>query len=337
VYSWFGRLAEADPVTNSVTQPDASTALGPEISDITIRGNRMAYVHWAFEHSIWQLTLRRTGHDRKPESPLQKGVQLIASTMREDTPQFSPDGEWIAFSSERSGSTDIWIGKCDGTGLRRLTFLDGFAGTPRWSPDGEWVAFDLRPPSSKPDIWLVRVAGGETHRLTTNTGGADVPSWSNDGRWIYFHARRDDQIWKIPSRGGNPVRLTQQGGFEAFESIDGNDLYYSKSQEHSGIWRMDLASATEAPVPELSTAGDYRQWAVGKTGIYFVPNDDALSNNAAVRLFDFVTRSVSKVANVGRLVTAGPGALAVSRDETHLLYVHVNRDNRNIMLVENFR
>ena len=38
----------------------------------------------------------------------------------------------------------------------------------------------------------------------------------------------------------------------------------------------------------------------------------------------------------GKLVTAGPGALAVSRDETALLYVHVDRDNRNVMLVEDF-
>jgi hypothetical protein len=40
---------------------------------------------------------------------------------------------------------------------------------------------------------------------------------------------------------------------------------------------------------------------------------------------------------VGKLATGGPGALAVSRDETRLLYVHMERDNRNIMLVENFR
>jgi hypothetical protein len=100
---------------------------------------------------------------------------------------------------------------------------------------------------------------------------------------------------------------------------------------------MDLANGSETPVPELTTTGDYRQWALGKTGIYFVPNDEAFNNNAAVRLFDLATRKISRVADVGRLVTAGPGALAISRDETRLLYVHVNRDNRNIMLVENFR
>ncbi len=352
VYPRFGRLAVVDPVSGSVTEPAAATALGPDIwesprwphtsgnhsvTDVTIRGNRMAFVQWVLANSIWQLTFRRAGHVRTPEMLTEPGVQLIASTMPEDTPQFSPDGEWIAFASERSGSTDIWIGRRDGSGLRRLTFLDGFAGTPRWSPDGQSIAFDLRPPSSTPDIWLVRVAGGETRRLATNTGGADVPSWSNDGRWIYFHAESDDQIWKVPSQGGKPVPLTRHGGFEGFESMDRKYLYYSKSEEHSGIWRMDLSNGSEAPVPELSGTGDYRQWALGGTGIFFVPYDEAFSKDAAVRFFDFATRSIVRVGTVGKLATAGPGALAVSRDETRLLYVHMDRDNRNIMLVENFK
>ncbi len=337
LYSWFGRLAEIDPMSGLVTQPALATALGPDVSDITIRGNRMAYVHWELEHSIWQLALHRTGGGQTLKISADPGMQLIVSTMREDTPQFSPDGKSIAFSSDRAGSTDIWVGRSGGSNLRRLTFLDGFAGTPRWSPDGESIAFDLRPPSSKPDIWLVRVAGGDTHQLTTKSGGADLPSWSNDGRWIYFHSPSDDQIWKVPTQGGKPVRLTRQGGFEAFESMNGKYLYYSNGQQHSGIWRMDLRNESEAPVPELSGTGDYRQWALGRTGIFFVPDDEAFSKDAAVRFYDFTTRRIVPVATVGRLVTAGPGALAVSRDESRLLYVHMERDNRNIMLVENFK
>ncbi|MFZ0589121.1 MAG: hypothetical protein WAM39_01440 [Bryobacteraceae bacterium] len=100
---------------------------------------------------------------------------------------------------------------------------------------------------------------------------------------------------------------------------------------------MDLSNGTEGPVPELSGTGDYRQWALGGAGIFFVPNDEAFSKDAGVRFFDFATRSIVRVATVGRLLTAGPGTLAVSRDERRLLYVHRERDNRNIMLVENFK
>ena len=337
VYSSFGRLAEVDPVSGSIAEPAAATAAGLDISDVSIRGNRMAFVRWTLEHSIWQLTLHGSRDGRTPKMSAAPAVQLISATRPDDTPQFSPDGEWIAFDSQRSGSPDIWIGKRDGSGLRRLTFLGGFAGTPRWSPDGQWIAFDFRPPSSRPDIWILRVAGGETRQLATNMGGANVPSWSNDGRWIYFHAWSDDQIWKLPSGGGKPVRVTRHGGFEAFESMDGKYLYYSKKQKHSGIWRIDLSTGIEAPVPELLRAGDYRQWALGGTGIFFVPNDEVFSKDAVVRFFDFATRKIVPVATVGRLERAGGGALAVSRDERSLLCVRMDRDNRNIMLVENFK
>jgi serine/threonine protein kinase len=336
VYSWFGRLAEVDPVSASVTRPPVATALGPDISDITISGNRMAYVHWTFEHSIWQLTLPLA--KMKPKNAARQNVQLIASTMREDSPQFSPDGEWIAFASQRSGSTDIWVGSRDGNALRRLTFLDGqSAGTPRWSPDGQWIAFDLRPPSSNPDIWVVRASGGAPRRITTLKGGADVPSWSQDGRWIYYHSRSDGQIWKTPWQSGNAVRVTQHGGFEGFESSDGKYLYYSKGDDEPGIWRVDFAASSEAPVPELKDAAQLRHWALAPNGIYYVPNSEAFRANAAVRFFRFATRKTTRVGVVGKLVTAGPGALAVSRDETRLLYVHMDRDNRNIMLAENFK
>ncbi|MBV8866147.1 MAG: hypothetical protein JO210_12205 [Acidobacteriaceae bacterium] len=134
-----------------------------------------------------------------------------------------------------------------------------------------------------------------------------------------------------------PVPLTRHGGFEGFESIDGKYLYYSGSEEHSGIWRINLSNGSEAPVPELSGTGDSRQWALGPTGIFFVPNDEAFRNDAAVRFFDFATGKIVRVATVGRLETAGGGALAVSRDETRLLYVHMDRDNRNIMLAESSR
>lgn len=179
--------------------------------------------------------------------------------------------------------------------------------------------------------------GGEPRRVANNSGGADVPSWSQDGAWIYYHSRLDGQIWKRPWQGGQAIQVTRQGGFEGFESADGKFLYYSKDDNNAGIWREDLGNGNEARVPELSEAGYYRHWALAPRGIYFVPNGEAFNKNAAVRFFDFATKKTSRIGVVGKLVTAGPGALAVSRDETALLYVHMDRDNRNVMLVENFK
>ena len=336
VYSWFGQLAKVDLANSSTKRLGAG--FGRNISDVSIRGKRMAYARWDFEHSIWKSHLRRAANTPAAKITAVSKIQLIASTLREDSPQISPDGEWIAFASERSGSTDIWVGRRDGSRTPACAFLDGqSAGTPRWSPDGKWLAFDVRPPSSKPDIYVVAAAGGAARRLTSKPDGADVPSWSNDGRWIYLHSRSDDQIWKISAEGGEVSPVTREGGFECFESVDGTYLYYSKSDGDSGIWRRDSRTGKEEAVPELAQAGQFRHWALGRDGIFFVPNAEAQSPDAAVRYLNFATRRTIRVAAVGKLVTAGPGALAVSKDEAYLLYVHVERDNRDIMLVENFQ
>ena len=57
----------------------------------------------------------------------------------------------------------------------------------------------------------------------------------------------------------------------------------------------------------------------------------------SARLNILILRTIVPVARVGRLERAGAGALAVSRDESSALYVHLHRDSRNSMLVDDFR
>jgi serine/threonine protein kinase/Tol biopolymer transport system component len=330
LFSWFGRMGEVDLSGATNRRPAHESRY--DILDITVRDKQMACVRWEFEHGIWSMELRRSG-DLVVAG---EKTQLITSTSWDDTPQFSPDGKWIAFSSGRSGTPEIWVAGADGLNVRRLTFFDGYyTGTPRWSPDGKQIVFDARPPASRPSIYVVPASGGRPIRLTNVDG--DVPSWSRDGRWIYFQSRAEDQIWKVPAAGGNAVPLTRGGGFEAFESADGRYLVYSKGDGPLGIWRLDLSTGREEPIPALADAGVYRHWALGPRGVYFVPNSEINSPQASIYLFDFATGQTSRVAQLGRLVAQGPGMLAVSPDETSLLYVPAGRDNRDIMLARDFR
>lgn len=327
LFSWLGRMGEVN--LNGATIRRPAHEFRYDIMDITVRGKQMACVRWEFEHSIWSLELHRSGE----RIVAGEKTQLIASTSWDNTPQFSSDGKWIAFSSGRSGAPEIWVAGADGLNVRRLTFFDGvLTGTPRWSPDGKQIVFDARPPASKPFIYVVPVAGGQPIRLTEG----DVPSWSRDGRWIYYHSRADEQIWKIPASGGHPVPATRGGGFEAFESADGRYLVYSKSDESLGIWRLDLSTGQEQPIPALAEAGELRHWALAPRGVYFVPNVEVNSPHAAIYFFDFATGQTSRIAELGRFIAPGPGMLAVSPDETSLLYVPAGRDNRDIMLAKDF-
>ena len=166
LFSWFGQMGEVDLSGAAIRQP--AHEFRYDVMDMTVRGKQMACVRWEFEHSIWSLDLRRSG-DRVVAV---KKTQLIASTSWDDTPQFSPDGKSIAFSSGRSGTPEIWVAGADGLNVRRLTFFDGLcAGTPRWSPDGKRIVFDARPPARNLPFTSsrLRVAGRSALRMPKET------------------------------------------------------------------------------------------------------------------------------------------------------------------------
>ena len=79
--------------------------------------------------------------------------------------------------------------------------------------------------------------------LTTFPGvNNGAPNWSRDGEWIYFYSSHDpgsSQLWKMPSQGGPPVRVTTNGGVYGIESMDRRFLYYAKFAE-PGIWKKSL-------------------------------------------------------------------------------------------------
>ena len=68
--------------------------------------------------------------------------QLASSTRVESSPDISPDGLRIAFTSNRSGSNEVWLADADGANPKQLTAL-GTTTHPRWSPDGRHLACDV--------------------------------------------------------------------------------------------------------------------------------------------------------------------------------------------------
>lgn len=102
-----------------------------------------------------------------------------------DEPAWSPDGQWIAFTSSRGtagpGRGSIWIMRADGSAKRQLVVHpgNGFDLSPSWSPDGQRIAFQ------RGGISIVTVATGEVVTLDL-PGISTHPSWSPDGRHIAF-------------------------------------------------------------------------------------------------------------------------------------------------------
>jgi eukaryotic-like serine/threonine-protein kinase len=303
-----------------------------------IRGTRLAYAAWRLNTNIWKVDLAvRPGGSREATSVPNR---LISSSRRQDSPQFSPDGKWIAFVSDRTGSEEIWVCDRDGSNERKVTSMGHtHTGTPRWSPDGRWIAFDSEREGS-PHIFIVSAAGGSARQLTSGTYADIVPSWSRDGNSIYFASARggDRQLWKVPATGGQPIRLTQGSGWEAFESADGRYLYYSRLGMN-GIWRLKVGGGNEELLPELASANTSRRyWALTPGGVYFVPaTKEPDKAEPTVRFYQFSTGQTTDVASLPGKLTSGPGAMAVSEDGRTLIYVRRDQEERDIMLVDAFR
>ena len=105
-------------------------------------------------------------------------------------PHWSPDAEWIAFSSDRDGNVEIYKVRPDGTDLTRLTRHDRFDCRPRWSRDGEWILFTSNR-SGNHDLFLMRDDGSEVRQLTTHRAMDDHAAWAPDGKSIAFVSMRD--------------------------------------------------------------------------------------------------------------------------------------------------
>jgi Tol biopolymer transport system component/DNA-binding winged helix-turn-helix (wHTH) protein len=323
-----------------------SGAFRPVLSHPAGSPARLAYARPVFDTNI---SVRET-------TPLSPPAHRVAGSTRPDThPQFSPDGRKLAFTSERSGSLQIWVANSDGSNPLQLTNLArGFINAPRWSPDGKVIVFTSTQNNNQ-DIYSVPADGGPLRRVTTAPSREGRPSWSRDGRWIYFYSNRTGrpEIWKIPAEGGEEIQVTMDGGHESFESPDGKLLYY----EDYGVKGLRSVSTANSAGPREGTVvlGSVRPgyWAVAEKGIYFVELDDksaapqvayyyfnvgtAVSIPSPIKFYDFQTRKITQIGVIEKGVIRGYPGFSVTWDGRYMAWSQVDQGESDLMMIENFR
>jgi Tol biopolymer transport system component len=117
---------------------------------------------------LWVVSLK----DSKP-------VQLTVGSESETRPAWSPDGEWIVFSSNRSGNPDLWAINSEGQELTQLTSTPSAETSPAWSPDGESIAY-VSTASGRMQLMLLDVKTREGRSLSpfgSETMEVKDPAW----------------------------------------------------------------------------------------------------------------------------------------------------------------
>jgi len=294
------------------------------------RPSRLVYVRYTDVRNIWRISTSAPG---APASSPPSAA--ITSTSLNMSPQFSPDGRRVAFDSDRSGPTEIWLADPDGSNAVQLTSMAAtmgarITGTPRWSPDGQLIAFDSNLEGHY-HVHVIPAAGGKPRRLTSDPADNHVPSFSRDGKWIYFSSNRtgEYQIWKIPVAGGEAVQVTHNTGFAAFESPDGAYVYYTQTAGAPGpLWRIPASGGQ--PVKVLEGVVQLA-FTVSDKGIYYI---DRPADETRLQFYNPASgRSTAVARNLGD-VSQG---LTVSPDGRTILYPRMDSPVNDLMLVENFR
>ncbi len=154
------------------------------------------------KYDVWLLPI--TG-DRKP-------IPLLQTEFNENHPQFSPDGQWLAYTSDETGAYEVYV-----------TALGGSAEDPR---------------------------ARRRNRRQISTGGGYQPRWRGDGRELYYlSADRRLHAVAIGFEGGSIAPGARQVLFEApVEMVAPNRSFYAPSADGQ---RFALAAAVEAAQPPI--------------------------------------------------------------------------------------
>src|SRR6266550_3849507 len=209
-------------------------------------------------------------------------AKLISGGMAFDSqPKFSPDGQWIAFLSDREGSENIWIMHPDGTGVKQVSKDPNNEFTsPGWAPDGKYIfvskaQFGI----GASEIWMYHVDGGSGVQITKSkptpaTKRNKRPNAmgvvaSPDGKYLYYAAKlgslsynQQFPSWHITRRDrktGDEDDLIHQikSAFRPVLSPDGKQvLYVSRYETESGLRLRNLESGEDRWVKYPVTRDD---------------------------------------------------------------------------------
>lgn len=180
-----------------------------------------------------------------PYKPAKSGGLTNLTNDRGDDlmPSWSPDGSKIAFTSNRAGTSDVYVMNADGTGVTRLTYSGGTETAPVWSPDGSKIVMDSDRDGNR-EIYSMNADGSKQTRLTFNpTSDCGPVSFSPDGERIAFARNASGEgpasdnfdIYSINIDGGDLRQLTTDPRFDAEPvwSPDGSRILFITGRDRN--------------------------------------------------------------------------------------------------------
>ena len=223
---------------------------------------------------------------------------LTLGTSLDRQPTYSPDGQLLAFSTNRAGNLDIWVIHLESGEVRRATDHPGTDWDPSFTPDGEHLVWSSDREGHF-EIWMSEPDGRNPRRVSEDGFDAENGSVTPDGEWLIYNSAHPEKsgVWKRNLESGEAVQLAS--GLTGVPEIspDGRHVLVVRSPSlgRGTIEVVRIADAVTEPfriecVMEAATAGSIlvgrSRWMPDGSGIAFLCDDDA--GQAGVYVQDFV-------------------------------------------------
>jgi hypothetical protein len=153
----------------------------------------------------------------------------------DETPVWSPDGQWVAWVTQRPGRPrQVVRRRADGIGEEEVVAsVEGHAHLHDWSPDGSALLFTMEAAKGARDVWLLAVAGAQQRPLVRGAFEDCNPRFAPDGRHVAYSSdesgRFEVYVVRVPELD-HKVQVSVGGGDRPVWSAGGREIVYRSSE-----------------------------------------------------------------------------------------------------------
>jgi Tol biopolymer transport system component len=210
------------------------------------------------------------------------GTRLTSHPSDDDFPVWSPDDEWIVFSSNRSGRYDLYRIPSSGAGAEELLYAAGSSEDPEsWSSDGHHIVFTVGHGAVEQDLWVLSLPDRRADRLFRTPFREYQGLFSPNARWIAYISADETQHREIYLRSfpisDTKWRISTGGGIWPRWRRDGRELFYVTTDAPRKLMAVEVKAegSFEAGLPralfELPATSALEGWfAVSADGQRFL-------------------------------------------------------------------
>ncbi len=223
-----------------------------------------------------------------------------------DESDWSPDGKTIAFISNISGRSNIWLVPANGGWPKQLTISDQQQAYLTWSGDGKWIAFMSDYDGDEQwDIFLVSPSNGEVINLTNSPDASEeLPSWSPDGKKIVYKVREKDassyEIYVMDIYSRKVQKLTSKTPDEFYNekpvwSLDGLYVAYTQFSADGSTSNIFTTEVATGKTLNLTSSMGNKLYSVktwSPDGHKLLITSDAANGYENIALFDIASKKI---------------------------------------------